>query len=93
MAAATTDTTAEAVAPGLADLKDPFETRLRRAEDEANDILDRILACGDKPLIARVSLNLRGREVATEDDVDALVEEVRERLVEKIRTGARVRIL
>ena len=92
LAEATTDTTTEAVAPSLADLKDPFELSLRRAEDLANDILDKILAEGDEPIVARVSLNLRSRELSTEEDVEALLEEVRSRLLEHIRAGRRVRL-
>ena len=46
-----------------------------------------------RPLIARVDLSLRNREVATEAEVRALVEEIRERLLEQVRAGARVRLL
>ena len=90
---AVTDTTAEAVAPPLTALKDPFTLALQRAESQANDLLDEILSAGDRPLIARVDLQLRNREVATEADVQALVEEIRERLLEQVRAGARVRLL
>jgi hypothetical protein len=36
---------------------------------------------------------LRNREVATEADVQALVEEIRERLLEQVRAKRRVRLL
>lgn len=90
---ATTDTTAEAIAPPLLSLKDPFLLALQRAEDEANDRLDTLLSDGDNPLIARVDLRLRHRELATEADVNALAGEITARLLEHIRTGARVRLL
>ncbi|MGA4981950.1 BREX system P-loop protein BrxC [Streptomyces cellulosae] len=90
---AVTDTTAEAIAPPLVSLKDPFMLALQRAEDQANDLLDEILSEGEKPLIARVDLQLRNREVATETDVQALVDEIKERLLEQVRAGARVRLL
>jgi hypothetical protein len=90
---ATTNTAAEAVAPPLVDLKDPFTVALGRAEDRANDLLDEILSEGRKPLIARVDLQLRNREVATEADVQALVDEIRARLLEQVRAGTRVRLL
>jgi hypothetical protein len=90
---AVTDTTAEAVAPPLTALADPFTLALQRAESQANDLLDDILSAGDSPLIARVDLHLRNREVATEADVQALVEEIRGRLLEHVRAGARVRLL
>ncbi len=43
---AVTSTTAEAVAPSLTSLKEPFEVALKRAEDEANERLDGILSEG-----------------------------------------------
>lgn len=90
---AVTDTTVEAVAPPLIALADPFTIALQRAEDKANDLLDEILSAGNKPLIVPIDLQLRNREVATEADVQALVEEIRERLLEQVRTGTRVRLL
>lgn len=90
---AVTDTTAEAIAPPLVSLKDPFTLALRRAEDQANDQLDEILSEGENPLVARVDLKLHNREVSTEADVDALVEEIKKRLLEQVRSGSRVRLL
>lgn len=89
---AVSDTDAEAVAPTLADLKDPFQVRIRRAEDEANDTLDAILSEGNRALITSVDLALHNRELATEADVEALVSEIRARLLDQIRAGARVRL-
>jgi hypothetical protein len=93
LASAVTDTTAEAVAPALVALKDPFTLALGRAEDQANDLLDHILSEGEKPLITRVDLELRNREVASEAEVEALVDEIKQRLLEQVRTGARVRLV
>lgn len=93
LAEALVDTTPEAVAPPLAALADPFVLALERAEAEANDRLDELLSEGDKPLITRLDLRLRNREVATEADVEALVNEVRARLLEQVKAGARVRLL
>ena len=90
---AVSNTDAKAVAPTLADLSDPFHVRLARAEDEANDTLDVILSEGQRPLIKPMDLGLRNRELATEADVDALVIEIRTRLLEQVRTGTRVRLV
>jgi hypothetical protein len=89
---AVTDTTVEAIAPRLLDLKEPFALALGRAEDQANDVLDDILSAGDQPLIARVHLDLRNRELQNEADVEALLDEIRKRLLEQIQAGARVRL-
>jgi len=93
LATVVTDTTPEAVAPPLPDLRDPFTAALRRAEDQANDLLDGLLSEGSKPIIARVDLRLHNREVATEADVEALVTEIRNRLLEQLRSGTRVRLM
>lgn len=92
IAQAVTDTTAEAVAPTLASLKDPFVAALRRAEEHANEVLDGILSQGQKPLIKRVDLGLRNRELATEKDVLVLVEDIKQQLLEQVRSGVRVRL-
>ncbi len=89
---AVSSTTAEAVAPALAALKDPFEAALKRAEDEANERLDGILSEGEKPLM-EVDLGLRNREVGTEAEVESLVSNIRERLLDQVRAGQRVRIV
>ncbi|HEV2853828.1 MAG TPA: BREX system P-loop protein BrxC [Thermoanaerobaculia bacterium] len=92
---ALTETTADpgTIAPALRDLRDPFLVALSRAEEEANEILDRILSEGAKPLIVRVDLALHNREVSTPEDVEALIGEIRERLLEQVRTGVRVRLV
>ncbi|MBK1717204.1 BREX system P-loop protein BrxC [Thiocystis violacea] len=93
LARAVTDTTAEAVAPTLSQLQDPFLLVLQRAEEEADDTLDEILSEGVQPLIKRVDLRLRNRELTSEAEVEALVNEIRAQLLEPLRAGARVRLL
>jgi dihydroorotate dehydrogenase len=88
-----TSTTAEAVAPTLAALDAPFVLALQQAEESANELLDEILSEGERPLIVKVDLSLRNREIATAAEVDSLLEEIRMRLLEQIAAGARVRIL
>jgi hypothetical protein len=85
-------TDADAIAPTLADLGDPFEIRLHRAEEGANAALDHVLSEGERPLIKPVDLGLRNRELATEADIEALLTELRTRLLEQIRAGVRVRL-
>ena len=86
---AITDTTAEAVAPALAALEDGFLLRLHRAEAEANELLDGLLALP----VTKVDPRLRNREIGNEAELDAVLAEVRGRVMEQLKTGARVRLL
>lgn len=90
---APTDTTPDAIAPTLSALKDTFEIQLQRAEDEAGDLLDEIRSEVEPVPIRKVPLNIHNREVQTEADVDALVGEIRERLMEYVKAGERVRLV
>ena len=90
---AVTNTTAEAIAPTLTSLKEPFEAALKRAEDDANERLDGILSEGSRPIIVKVDLGIRNREVGTEAEVESLIANIRERLLEQVRAGQRVRII
>jgi len=89
---ASSETDANAIAPPLVDLRDPFQVHLRRAEDAANEKLDAILSEGTRSLITSIDLALRNRELSTEADVDALLNEIRSRLIDQIRAGSRVRL-
>ncbi len=88
-----TDTSANAIAPSLRDLKDPFTVRLQEAERDANRLLDDYLSTGSNPMIVPMDLSLHNREIKTEQDVEALIDEIRERLLEQLRSGQRVRLL
>ncbi len=90
---ATTDTTVDAVAPVLRDLKDRFTVDLQEAEKVANKLLDDYLSGGTNPIIVPVDLSLQNRELKTKEDVEALVDEIRERLLEQLRTGQRIRLV
>ncbi len=92
IASAATDTDEDAIAPSLLALRDQFEARLRRAELSANDELDRVLSEGDESLIQPVTLDLRNREIVTEEDVEQLTAEIRDQLLEHVRNGVRVRL-
>lgn len=92
IALAGTTTTPEATDPPLTALAAPFDLALQQAEEAANDLLDQLLGEGDAPLITRLDLRLRNREITTEADVDALITEIRDRLLEQLRAGLRVRL-
>ena len=86
------DTSPSAVAPSLAQLVDPFTVRLLRAHEEANRRLDELLSRDPKERIKRVDLGLRNRELTSRADVEALVSEVRTRLLAQVDDGFRVRL-
>ncbi len=88
---AESSTTADALHPPLAALKDPFLAKLSRAEDEANDLLDELLSEGES-IVERIDLGLSNRELATAEDVKALVAEIEARLLAKVEKGVRVRL-
>ena len=89
---AVTDTTPEAIAPTLAALGDAFLVGLQRAEAEANELLDGFLEDGGSKTVRKVEAGLRNREVSNEAELDALLGELRGRVVEQLKTGARVRL-
>ena len=93
IAEAMTNTAPEAIAPPLSALKDPFLIALQRAQTVANERLDELLSEGDKPMIKRVSLGLRNREVGSEEDLRALLDELEARLRDALKDGARVRLV
>ncbi len=93
IALALTDTTADAIAPALAALESPFLLALQQAEETAMETLDEILSRDERPLIVKVDLSLRNRELTSVAEVDSLLSEIRKRLLEQIEAGVRVRIL
>ncbi len=86
------DAARDALRPTLEDLRERFPERLRRAEDEANHLLDEALAATREVPVHPMKLELRGRELATEEDLDALLSELRSRILAQLKRGVRVRL-
>ncbi len=93
IAEAISDTTADALRPPLAGLREPFLIRLEQATAEANERLDEIIREKGKGQVAKVKIGLRNREVRTEAELEALLEVLRERVKEHLARGERVRLL
>jgi len=87
------DTTAEAVAPELSFLRDSVPARLREAEGQAQQRLDDLIARKKDQHVVAFPLAVHGRELATEADVEALLDELRERLVQQLKANTRIRIV
>jgi hypothetical protein len=92
IAEAVVDTTAEAVAPTLVELQGGFASRIARAEDQANDRLDEALSAETSRQVVKVEAHLRGREVASRAELQAVFKELDERIGPLLDQGARVRI-
>jgi hypothetical protein len=87
------DTSADAIAPSLAELRDQFPARLERAVLEANDLLDRELEKDEGPVVAKVAMSLRGREITDDSDLEALLAEIRERIEPLLGEKKRIRFV
>jgi hypothetical protein len=87
------DTTAEAVAPALSEMSALFPVRLARAEERANELLDEALARMDEAHVVPVDPRLRGREIASREQLRAVLGELEERIGPQLDKGLRVRIV
>ncbi len=82
------DTTADAISPPLIQLRDGYHRRLQEAEETAMNHLDALLSEGkDKPQIRRVPLQLRNREIRNEQELDALLAELKEKILTELKSG------
>lgn len=89
------DTTPDQTTPTLVELRDGFGPRLQRAEEEANEQLDRELSRAKVgPVsVVRVEARLHGREVKNREELKALLAELEERIGPALDRGERVRIV
>lgn len=85
-------TTAEAVSPDLIVLRDSVPPRLQEGAEQAHRRLEELLADGGVQVIT-VRTGLQGRELATPDDVENLLQELRERLLTQLQGKSRIRLL
>lgn len=87
------DTTADAVAPSLAELGSRFPARLSAAEERAHLALDDLLSLKSEAQVVKLEPGLRGREVASREELQALLRELEERLLAQLERGARIRLV
>ncbi len=86
------DTSPDAVSPTLVVVRDTFASRLARAEEQARDRLDEERNKTAPQKVVKVESNLRGREIASRDQLRAVFEELEERIGPLLDKGNRVRI-
>ncbi|MGH7271034.1 MAG: hypothetical protein ACREJ3_11440, partial [Polyangiaceae bacterium] len=63
------------------------------AEETANDRLDEELSKTTDRQVVKIETNIRGREVASRDQLQAVFEELEDRIGPLLDQGARVRIV
>lgn len=90
---AVTDTTQDAVYPSLLELRDSATLRLQTAEQEANNYLDNTLSEVTDEQVIQLPLNLSGREVSTPEEIEALANQIKERLLDQLKPNTRIRII
>ena len=88
------DTTAEALYPTLAELRDSVARKLEQAEVEANTLLDLLISEDTKEQVLKVEVlaDLRNRELSTPEEVNALVDTLRDRLLRQLQNQKNIRI-
>ena len=87
------DTTPEAISPTLVEVRDRFASRIHHAEEQANDRLDEELSKKTDSQVVKVETHLRGREVASREQLQAVFKELEDRIGPLLDQGARVRIV
>jgi hypothetical protein len=89
------DTRADATSPSLVTLRERFLLSLPAAEQDANERLDEELNRGPdtKIKVVRVQARLAGQEVATREELKALLAELEARIGQALDAGSRVRIV
>ncbi len=80
--------------PTLQALQDRFLLDLLAADERAREILDELLDSGDeKPPLVTVKIQLRSRIIETPEQLEAILDELRERVTARLERSERVRII
>jgi hypothetical protein len=87
------ETTPEAISPTLVEVRDRFASRIQSAAEQAGDRLDEELNKESTHPVVKVESHLRGREVASREQLRAVFTELEDRIGPHLDQGARVRIV
>jgi hypothetical protein len=90
---AVSDTTQDSLYPSLLELRDSAILRLQTAEQEANTYLDNTLSQVTDEQVIPLQLDLSGREVSTPEEIEALANHIKERLLAQLKPNTRIRII
>ena len=88
-----TVTTAESVSPALIVLRDSVPKKLRQGAEAANQRLEEVLSEQFRVQVVPVNLGLKNRELTSPEDVENLLQELREQLLAKLKDNSRIRLL
>jgi hypothetical protein len=86
------DTTPDAVSPTLVVLRETFASRIGPAEEQARDRLDEERNKTAPQKVVKVESHLRGREIASREQLHAVFNELEERIGPLLDRGDKVRI-
>ena len=87
------DTTPAACYPALVEIRDTAILRLQASEKAANTYLDDALSEETDEQVVTLNLRLRDREVSSPEEIEQVVEYVREQLTQQLKPNTRIRIL
>lgn len=85
-------TSVEALYPTLLELRDTAILKLQRAEAEANRLLDDVLSQSDAGEVITVPHQLSGKEISSPEQVEEVVQQLRQRLLAQLQDKHNVRI-
>lgn len=86
-------TSPQAISPALIVLRDSVPLRLREGADQAHQRLEEMLSEKFRLQVVPVRLGLANRELASPAEVEALLQELRERLLAQLKDNSRIRLL
>lgn len=87
------DTTPDALAPTLVEMRDRFARRIHDAEEMANDRLDDELGKETEGQVVKFEAQLRGREIASREQLTVMLKEIEDRIGPLLDQGTRVRMV
>lgn len=84
--------TAQAISPALIVLRDSVPARLKEGADQANEHLEKLLSELLDFQVVSIKLGLQNRELSSAEDVENLLQELRERLMAQLKDNSRIRL-
>jgi hypothetical protein len=93
IARACVDTDADALYPDLATLQNALQADIPDALEEAHDRLDALLEDGDETPVRKLRIDLRHKTIESEEQLDALLDNLEKRAREYLEEGAKVRFV